>query len=205
MARSLVHGSDTLPSPSQARVGLLIRAAAITMVLLAGWLTNAPAAQAHGEDETTVGYQLVQQALGHLAHDTSSTGIDLAMEKVDDALSTADQAGVDVPELRQGRAALKAGDANHARILLQDSIKQALDQLPSATGNQTGTTTVTPELSGRSGLHAQDWVFLAASTVVLLLGGWLAYAFRPHDTIRVLRSRLTPTGDAGPGDGAGRS
>jgi len=67
------------------------------LVVLAFAMIAAPAA-AHGDGETEEGYRLVQQALGHLAHDASAAGIDLAMEKVDDALATRDQEGVSVPE-----------------------------------------------------------------------------------------------------------
>lgn len=159
--------------------------------LFALFTVTAPAS-AHGDDETTEGYLLVQQALGHLAHDASSVGIDLAMEKVQDALDTEDQEGVSVPELEQGMAALEAGDVPQARALLEGSIKTALAALPPATGNQTGTTTIVPELAGRSGFGGQDWLFLLASIVSIVAGVWLAFLFRPHDSIGVLRSLLGP-------------
>ena len=107
---------------------------------------SAPAAWGHEEGETTEGYLLVQQALGHLAHDTSMSGIDLAMKRVDDALETDDQQGVDVAELEQGRAVLESGDVGQARVLLQDSIEQAAGGLPAATGMQTGTHEMAREL-----------------------------------------------------------
>ena len=163
--------------------------AATVFVLLASIMT-APAASAHGEGETEEGYLLLQQALGHLAHDTSADGIDLAMEKVQDALDTEDQEGVDVAEVQQGMAALEAGDADRARTLLQDSIAAALRDLPPATGNQTGTTLVTPELPGRTGLHGQDWIFLVLSLGIGAVGVWLSILFRPSDNVRALRTRL---------------
>lgn len=154
-------------------------------------------ASAHGDDETTEGYLLVQQALGHLAHDTSAEGIALAMEKVQDALETKDQEGVSVAELQQGMAALEAGDAVHARTLLQDSIKVALAEQPRATGNETGTRLIIPELEGRSGFGGQEWLFLLVSVVAVVAGISLAYLFRPHDSIGVLRSLLgTPPPEA---------
>ena len=78
-------------------------------------------AWAHEGDETEEGYVLVQQALGHLVHDSTSVGIDLAMEKVTDALATKDQEGVDVSEVEGDMTALKAGQVDQARGLLQDS------------------------------------------------------------------------------------
>lgn len=167
-----------------------VRLVAVAAMSLVGSIVLAPPASAHGGDETTQGYLLVQQAIGHLAHDTGASGIDLAMEKVNDALETEDQEGVDVAELEQGMAALEAGDGVRARQLLQDSISEALVSLPPATGNQTGTHQVDPELSGRADLRSQDWALLASSILVLLLGLWLTYVFRPHDNIRTLRARL---------------
>ena len=69
----------------------------LACALAVGSMLSAAPARADEPGETTVGYLLVQQALGHLAHDTSSEGIEIAMEKTDDALGTNDQEGVDVP------------------------------------------------------------------------------------------------------------
>jgi len=148
-----------------------------------------PPASAHGGDETEEGYLLVQQALGHLAHDTGHEGIALAMEKVDDALATEDQEGVDVPTLEKGMAALEGGQADRARSLLQRSIKEALSQLPPATGEETGTTLIVPALPGRDGLTGRDWSFVGASLLCVLAGAFLAYRFRPADTVAELRRR----------------
>lgn len=164
---------------------------AVLMSLVASSLAVALPASAHGEDETTQGYLLIQQALGHLAHDTSQDGVDLAMEKVKDALETDDQEGLDVPAVQRGMAALEAGHVDRARALLQASIHEAITKLPPATGNQTGTHAIAPELEGRPGLRVQDWALLAGSFVVLLLGVWLTFLFRPHDTTRELQVRLT--------------
>ena len=172
-----------------------ITAGALTaLFVLCG--SSSPAA-AHGDDETNKGYLLVQQALGHLAHDTSAEGIDLAMEKVGDAMETDDQDGVDVSELEQGMAALQAGDPSGARTLLQDSIQDALAGLPRATGTQTGTTVVLPELEGRSASGGDDVLLLLASIAVAGAGAWLAFVYRPHDSIGVLRA-LLGSSTAGP-------
>jgi hypothetical protein len=169
----------------------LARLTAVAAISMLATFASAPAAWGHEEGETTEGYLLVQQALGHLAHDTSMSGIDLAMEKVDDALGTEDQEGVDVAELEQGMTVLENGDIGQAQMLLQDSIEQATAALPTATGMQTGTHEVALGLPGRPELRAQDWVLLAASTLTLVLGAWLAFLFRPPDTIRALRTRLS--------------
>ena len=181
--------------------GSLTRFAAVAVIGLLATLTFAPAAWGDGEGETTEGYLLVQQALGDPAHDTSM-GIDLAMEKVYDALKTDDQEGVDVAELERGMAALESGDASLARTHLQDSIQEAVRALPPATASQTGTHVVAPELSGRPDLRAQDLVLLAASALALAVGVWLSFLFRPHDTIRTLRTRLATATAPGSGDDA---
>ena len=163
---------------------------------LLGALAVPQAAHAHGDGETQEGYLLVQQALGHLAHDTTPEGIDLAMEKVDDALSTEDQEGVNVAELEDGMRALETGRVALARTLLQGSIEGALAQLPTATGYETGTTVVVPAMPGRTGLTGQDTGLLVASIAVAGLGLLLAYRFRPHDSIRELRGQLKAAGPA---------
>jgi len=149
-----------------------------------------PPAGAHGDDETEEGYLLIQQALGHLAHDTSHTGMDLAMEKVDDALSTEDRDGVDVGEVEKAMSALERGRVDSARDLLQGSIKEAVSHMPPATGEETGTKVIVPAQPGRDGLAARDWSFLGASLTCLFFGLLLAYRFRPADTVGELRRRL---------------
>lgn len=170
--------------------GILARLATSLTLILVGLVLAASSASADEPGETDVGYLLVQQALGHLAHDTSAEGLAVAMEKVSDALETDDQEGVDVPTLEQAMAALEAEDVEGARPLLQDSIAEALHNRPPATGMDSGTTSIQPELEGRSGLAGEDWGFLAAALVALLLGTWLSVRFRPHDSIRVLRTQL---------------
>jgi len=170
--------------------GSLARLAAVAVIGLLATVASAPAAWGHGDEETTEGYLLVQQALGYLAHDTGMSGIDLAAEKVDDALESDDQTGVNVAELSRGRTALEAGDVAQARTLLQDSVQQAVAALPPATGTQTGTHEVVTELPGRPDLRNQDWLLLAASALAAVGGVWLAVVLRPRDTIRTLRARL---------------
>jgi hypothetical protein len=174
-----------------------MRLARCVLVIVLGFvaLLSVPTvASAHDDEETEEGYLLVQQALGHLAHDTSHEGIELAMEKVGDALETEDQEGVDVAEVEQAMGMLEAGEADRARDLLQDSIEDAVHDLPPATGNQTGTTVVVPELPGKSDMGGQEWGFLAASIAVLLLGALLALRFRPRDRIGDLRRTLEHPG-----------
>lgn len=156
----------------------------------AATLALAPGAWAHGGDgETKEGYVLVQQALGYLAHDGAS-GVDAAMEKVDDALATTDQEGVDVALVQQAEDALKAGDVSSAQDALQRSIAAAVSSLKPAMGEETGTSTVASDLPGRGPLTGLDWVLLAISALIAAIGAGLAVRLRPEDTIRALRARL---------------
>lgn len=161
----------------------------VSMLTLGGALFASPA-WAHGEGESEEGYLLVQQALGHLAHDKTSDGIMLAMEKIDDALDAEDQEGVDLAELRQAKAALEAGQTEQGRALLQHSISEAVSQLEPATGDETGTTVVLDALPGGGSLTGADWGVLATSVALVLLGGGLAWHFGPADSVRQLRRRL---------------
>ncbi len=159
------------------------------MVLL-GVSTMAMPASAHGGDESKEGYVLVQQALGHLAHDGGHVGMDAAMEKVNDALAAMDHDGVDVAQVQKAKQALAAEQVDRARTLLQASIKQALTAVPAATGEQTGTKLVLEAMPGNNGLAGRDWVFLGASAALLLVGFGLAGWYRPADTIGDLRGLL---------------
>jgi hypothetical protein len=165
-----------------------------TLLVLAGALPVG-SASADEPGETTVGYVLVQQALGHLAHDSSEEGVMVAMEKVDDALSTENQEGVDVAQLEQAQTLLESGQVLGARALLQSSIAQALSEIEPAVGEETGTTEVLSPLPGRGELTGQDWILLLASVLLLLTGAVLSWIFRPQDKVRELRQRLaTPQG-----------
>ena len=169
----------------------------MTVLALLSVTVGVPGALGHGGDESGEGYVLVQQALAHLAHDTSHVGMELAMEKVDDALGAEDQEGVAVAEVERAMQALEADQAGRARSLLQASIEGALSELPPAVGEQTGTTVVAPALERQGDLTGRDWWFLAVSAAALLAGVVLAYRFRPSDTVADLRRRLLASPDAG--------
>ena len=101
-----------------------------------------------------------------------------------------DHDGVDVAEVEQAKQALAAEQVDQARTLLQASIKQALADVPAATGEMTGTKLVLEPMSGHDGLAGRDWFFLGASAALLLIGFGLAAWYRPADTIGDLRGLL---------------
>jgi hypothetical protein len=176
---------------------ILITVLITSFVSLGEPVAIAPA-WAHGSGETEVGYQLVLQALGHLAHQSDTQGVMPAMEKIDDALRTTEQQGVDVAELKQAKMELMAGNVAQGRALLQHSITQALSQLPPPTGEDTGTKIVLDALPGRGALTATDWGFLIVSILLLLFGVGMSWRFRPTENIRELRQKLNPPGVRGP-------
>lgn len=187
-----IGGSNRVARRPRATTVLLLA----LLVGLGSVLVTSPA-RADEPGETHEGYLLVQQALGHLAHDPTSSSIDDALEKIDDALSTEDQEGVNVALLEEAQAALEAGQIPQAQALLQDSISEAISQFETATGEETGTTVVFGVLPGRVGLSALDGSFLVASVLLLLVGAGLAWRYRPQDTVGELRLRLGPP-DGGP-------
>ncbi|NMM34702.1 MAG: hypothetical protein HHJ13_12020 [Phycicoccus sp.] len=160
------------------------------VVVLLGSVAFASPAWAHGGGETEEGYLLVQQALGHLAHDTGQEGVMAAQEKIHDTLATADQEGVDVSLVEQAQADLTAGEVEAGRALLQESITEAVSALPPATGEETGTSVIGSDLAGRGDLGARDWVFLAISATLALAGTALALRYRPAHTVRALGRQL---------------
>lgn len=190
-ARTPVSGAQPLRTrPQSSRRRRRAVSLFLPLVVFVTALLSAGPVWADGEGETTEGYLLVQQALGYLADDTTDTGVALAMEKVDDALKTEDQEGVDVAKLQQARADLEAGDVAQGRTQLAESISEALSQLPPATGEETGTTKVPSALPGRGALSGSDWTFLVVSVLLMGLGGGLAWRFRPRDNLRHLRAQL---------------
>lgn len=166
----------------------------IALLLALGSVLIASPARADEPGETAEGYLLVQQALGHLAHGEAGEGMDDAMEKIEDALSVEDQAGVNVALVEEAQAALMAGQIGQAQALLQESISEAISQLETATGEETGTTVVLGVLPGRAGLTGLDWGLLLASVLLLVVGAGLAWRYRPEDTVDELRHRLGPPG-----------
>lgn len=174
--------------PGPLCAGRTCAAVLLAWLFLVGGVVAAPVASSDEGNPSSEGYLLVQQALGHLVHDPADIGP--ALEKIDAALAAPDQDGVAVAELQQAQAALQAGNAAEGRALLQGSIEAALSTLKPATGDETGTTVVLDPLPSRGGLTGADGAVLTVSVLAVLTGLWLAYVFRPHESIRELRLLL---------------
>ncbi len=161
-----------------------------TILMVLGGVASAAPAWAHGGGETEEGYVLVQQALGRLAHDPNMTGVEAAMEKINDTLATKDQEGVNIAQVKEAQVALDAGKVEEGQALLQKSITEAISKVKPATGEETGTTVVPSEIPGRGSLDGLQWAFLGISVLLLLAGSGLAARFRPVNNIAALRRRL---------------
>ncbi len=168
------------------------RVVSAALVML-GSLTVAAPAWAHGVGETKQGYVLVQQALGHLAHDQSTQGVMLALEKIDDVLATSDQQGVDISVVKRAQSELMAGRVEAGRELLQESIAAAVASLGRATGEATGTTLIPIIMPGRGALTNRDWSLLWLSFLLTLAGAGLALRYRPQHSVRELGRQLRAT------------
>lgn len=169
-------------------------------LLLAATMSVGPAWAHGGAGGAEEGYVMVQQALGHLAHDPGPAGVADAEAKIKEALSATDQEGVDVAIVRQAQTALTAGRTQVAQGTLQKSIAQAkaVAALKPAMGEQTGTTVVGEPLPGRGSLTGSDWTLGSLSLLLLVAGVGLALRFRPAQNLAELRRGLTTTSATGP-------
>lgn len=168
----------------------------VGLVLLV--VANASPAGAHeGEEEgSPEASTLIQQAIAILVN--TPDDVSAAVDKVDDALATADQVGVDTDLLSQAADALAAADIHQARNLLERSIGAAphltdadpapIDELGSetspapepATGADPGMAVVSDPLENSRDLNGGDWAALAGLLAVGAAGVALSLRFRPH-------------------------
>lgn len=158
---------------------------ALAMIAVVG---GPQTALADGGQSAEEGYVMVQQALSFLVNDPGPTGLAQALAMVDDALAAEDQDGVDLDAVETARVSLEAGDTEEARSLLQGSISRAIAGLKPAVGEETGTTVVLAPLQANGPLSGLDWLFLAVSVAVTLVGVTLSYLFRPSETLGELRT-----------------
>ena len=170
------------------RVTITAAIAALLSIMVA-----APAG-AHGVGESTKAVELVQQAIAYLVNEPDN--LMAAEEKVNDALKTSDQTGVDRGSLGAAKRAITEGDGHRGRALLERSIGarphlSEIEPLPvrhiptePATGAASGTTVVTDPLPGRGALGAGAWVLLIASMLLALAGAGAAWRFRPALNVR---------------------
>lgn len=187
--RRVIHSSRHLRYGAALRRGVTLAVG----LLLATTFSVSPAWAHGGAGGAEEGYVFVQQALGHLAHDQSPTGVADAKAKIQETLSAKDQEGVNVALVRQAQTSLAAGHIAAAQQTLQKSIADAVSALKPAKGEETGTTVVGEPLPGRGSLTGADWTLAVVSLLILGAGVGLALRFRPADNLAELRRRLTVT------------
>lgn len=154
------------------------------------------------EDDAPEGSTLVQQAIAILVN--TPDDVMAATDKVEDALATSDQVGVDVDLLSQAADALAAGDIHEARSLLERSIGaqphlndadpapigEVGDEVATptepdsptepATGADPGVAVANDPLETARDLNGGDWAALAVLVAIGAAGVALSLRFRPH-------------------------
>lgn len=190
-----------------ARRRLLVVVALTTGLLLGG------VGVAHAdEEEPHQSNVLVLEAIALITNKAAPATITARLE---DALTAPDKSGTDLTRVRQARSLVDRGDQadlNRARQLLLGATnvrfatgygavpapgQAGTDRPPYATGAETGTTAVLDEFTPRRGISdTGDVVLLSIAVLAVAVGMLLAHRWRPHDTLRALRHRLTPPGEA---------
>jgi hypothetical protein len=183
-------------------VGRCILAAAVAAVL-ALWAAPAAADEPGESDEARV---LVLQAIALIVN--TPDDMHMIEERTNDALEAPHTEGVDMGSVEQAAAALEEGDLQRTRELLQTAIgagpfvgsgePKSIGEtsgepgMPAA-GAEAGTTVVLDEYTPDSGLNGGEVVMLVLSVAVIAAGAWMAWRFRPPETVHQLR-RAAPSG-----------
>lgn len=163
----------------------LRRGFAIAISVLA---LSAPAAPAfaHGEGDSAQSRVLVVDALSYLANRPSDY-MDMAMDKIGDALEAPDRAGVDLAKVTAAQRAMDAGDMMRTRALLEASLKPLTRPV---VGMDTGTVSMPDPMSGHTDWSSVAAVYAGLSALLMLIGLVLAVRWRPRESIKQLRTRL---------------
>lgn len=172
---------SVLPRPWPLRRLRLLRA------LAAAWLAvavfAAPAGAHEGEDKVPARTQV---AVADAILRTQPEQMDLAADRINDALEATDHQGVDLSRVKQAKATLEAGDMAKTELLLE----QALGACPGQpVTNPAGVRAKLPRVPcptpahelalGRVPLHGTARPVLLAIGAVLALGGFvLAWRIR---------------------------
>lgn len=152
-------------------------------------LVFAPAARAHGSEDSDKAKLLVQQAIAYLVNKPGDT-MDVK-DKINDALEAPDQSGTDLEDVKMAMDDLDAGNmmqvrhdlmaAIGARPMMAGEEPVPIDHAPPAlTGADTGNLVALDKLPGRHGLRTRDWVALGFSIAAILIGGAVSFRLRPR-------------------------
>ena len=175
-------------------VNVLRRALMISSIAGVVLLFGAVPVFAHGDGESAVAGDLVRHAIAVIVNEADN--MDLAADKIKDALAAADTQGVGLKLVAQAGDALGKGDFHQARTLLELSIgarphmggsdPQPIRQVPSlAVGAETGIDVVTDGLAPHRNVTSGDVVALSGLIALGVLGAYLAVRFRPRKVAEV--------------------
>ena len=156
--------------------------------LVAGLIVLLPAgpALAHGEGDSDQSRVLVLDALTYLVNKPANY-MDMATDKVADALAATDTSGVDLTKVKAAEDALKNNDMMQTRSLLQASLSAEAGPV---TGEDPGTTTVLDPLTVHPAWTGYEVTLAALSGASLLIGILLARHWRPAKRLRALRTEI---------------
>lgn len=169
----------------QRRSGWLQGALVAAIAVLAVLVPAAPAF-AHGGGDSDQSRVLVVDALSYLANKPSDY-MDMAIDKIGDALDAPDKSGVDLAKVAAAQKAMDAEDMMQTRALLESSLKP---QAAPVVGMDPGTTRMPDPMSGHTNWAGVGAVYAGLSGLVLLIGLVLAMRWRPGESIEQLRTRL---------------
>lgn len=164
----------------------LFRLAAAALTAVALLLPAAPAF-AHGGGDSKEARVLVVDALAYLANKPDGY-LDNVTDKIGDALEAPIPDGVDLAKVEQAKAALDSGDLVAVRTYLTESLEPITEPI---TGMETGTTAMPDPLAGHTTWNGASWTYTVLCVLAVLLGLALGFRWRPNESLRELRLRLS--------------
>ena len=177
-------------------VGRCVLAVAVAAVFVL-WAGPAVADEPGESDEARV---LVLQAIALIVN--TPDDMHVIEERINDALEAPHKEGVDMSYVERGFAAFEEGDLQRTRELLQTAIgagpfvgsgaPKSIGETSGepgrpAAGAESGTTVVLGTYTSDKALNGGEVVVLVLSVVLIAVGAWMAWRFRPPETVRQLR------------------
>ena len=163
---------------------------AITAFVLVGPMMRAPAAAAHGDEESIEATELVRQAIALIV--STPDDMEAIEDKVVDALEAEDQEGVDLDGVRAAQRALEGDDLHEARNQLEQSIgarphlggeePAPINEVAAPRGEDPGEAPIQDPLD-TSAVDGGDVAAAVLGAALLAIGVLLAYRWRPERVV----------------------
>ena len=166
-----------------ARVAAILATTATLMIGLA------PRVSAHGADDTSNrSADYVRQCITYMV---STADLDMAHDKMHDAMDASDRSGVDIQDVELAHDAFHAGDMHHAQAYLEASIgvqphisgvtpATVSTDAMAAVGAEPGTVFIDQPLDGVRTLSGVNLAALLLSILALVSGVVIALRTRPR-------------------------